>query len=363
MRQARSGILDRERPGNRRRRRIAPPDPSVQFLGQGGPGGDPAVQALPVQDAEFEFGHVQPTPMLRRVMDLEAAPQAPGVGGWEGGVQGARGVGIEIVEDQDDPLRLGKGLIGEVAQGMGKVRAPMVVGDGHLPPAKVGSHGQEEIGAAVPGVLGVLLDGASRTERRGGPRLSPQLLARLVETDQRARRIGGTGIDVEHVLHRRHEVGILLRGNAPAADQPWFEIVFLSVVRRVSGQIWGTISSVTSSSASSRRLQRAYPGGGAEQATFAIRAWVAVSNRVRPFVPRERGWSVAATPASAHRARVRATVRGLTPTSAAMVASVGTGRSGWRSAASRMLVRRWVKTVAVDWWTTRRSAVRSAGVN
>ncbi|MDQ3442653.1 MAG: hypothetical protein M3490_03500 [Chloroflexota bacterium] len=62
------------------RRAIAVRDPGFQFLVQGGPGGDPAVQTLPMQHAQLDFGHVEPTPMLRCGMHLEALPDPVDLG-------------------------------------------------------------------------------------------------------------------------------------------------------------------------------------------------------------------------------------------------------------------------------------------
>lgn len=48
--------------------------------------GDAAIQALTLQDAQLDFGHVEPTAVLGHMVELEAVDQAPGFLWGEGGV-------------------------------------------------------------------------------------------------------------------------------------------------------------------------------------------------------------------------------------------------------------------------------------
>ena len=82
------------------------------------------------------------------------------------------------------------------------------VADAHLAPAAQRLGDQEQVGHAVARVLVVV---ARRLPRRGGQRrarLAEQLLAGLVQADQRARRVVGPVVDVEHVLHVPDELGV-----------------------------------------------------------------------------------------------------------------------------------------------------------
>jgi len=58
--------------------------PSGDFFDEGLFVGDPAVEALGRQDAEFGFREIEPTAVLWGVVPFEALNQAPGFGGRKG---------------------------------------------------------------------------------------------------------------------------------------------------------------------------------------------------------------------------------------------------------------------------------------
>jgi hypothetical protein len=57
------------------------------FLGQRRLVGDPSIEALPRQDAEFGFSHFQPTAMRWRGVPFEPLSQPTGFGGGKGLVE------------------------------------------------------------------------------------------------------------------------------------------------------------------------------------------------------------------------------------------------------------------------------------
>jgi hypothetical protein len=75
-----------------------------EFLG----GCHAAREALASQGSTFDLGHVQPTAMQRRVMDLQFGRQATRLGGREGLIQSGRGMGRQIIHHQDDLLGRGR---------------------------------------------------------------------------------------------------------------------------------------------------------------------------------------------------------------------------------------------------------------
>ena len=90
--------------------RIARPLPGGRFAGEKFPGGHPSAQALAREHAQFNPGHVQPTAVLRRVVDLHAARQPVGFCGRERFVEADAAVGVERVHHPHDLLgRLGDG--------------------------------------------------------------------------------------------------------------------------------------------------------------------------------------------------------------------------------------------------------------
>src|SRR5262249_31729683 len=102
--------------------------------------------------------------------------------------------------------------------------------------------------------------------------LADQLLAGLVQADQRPLLVVGPVVGLQHVFHRTDELGVGLRRDAPLLPQPRLEFVFLSTCRTVSVEMVSTTSSGTSLPASSRNVQRSRPRGGSEQARATRRA-------------------------------------------------------------------------------------------
>src|SRR5215218_277993 len=137
---------------------------------------------------------------------------------------------------------------------MGNVSRTAPFGHRNVPLSLVGGYPQEQVGRSLPDVLSVNALGRSRTQQVGWPLVRAQLLARFIEADEREARITGTRIQIEHGLHGRGKGGILRRRDHPARTSPRFEVVFLSVVRTVSAQMPGVISSTTACSARSFRL-------------------------------------------------------------------------------------------------------------
>ena len=106
-------------------------------------------------------------------------------------------------------------------------------------------------------VFVVVARGLARLHRLRRARLADKLLGGFIETDQRARRIMRSRVDVEHVFHRCHERRVGFRRDHPIIGQVRFEIVFLSARPTVLKCAAGTIARSTTCSANSRMVQRA----------------------------------------------------------------------------------------------------------
>ena len=83
--------------------------PSSDFLDEGLFVGNPAIEALGRQDAEFGFRQIEPTAVLWGVVPFEALDQAPGFDGRKGFVECSLAVDAEIVLDQNDGLGVRSG--------------------------------------------------------------------------------------------------------------------------------------------------------------------------------------------------------------------------------------------------------------
>src|SRR5437588_12290661 len=97
--------------------------------------------------------------------------------------------------------------------------------------------------------------------------LACNVLPPLIHADLRMGGIIRTRVDREHIFHMIHKVGVGLRRNTPALLQPRLEFVFFNTCRIVSWLTLSTISSSTTFSRTSRRLQRSTPSGFGPQSS------------------------------------------------------------------------------------------------
>src|SRR6185295_2348145 len=98
------------------------------------------------------------------------------------------------------------------------------------------------------------------------PRLGNQLLGGLVQANQRAIGIMRPDIDGQNVFHGRDEGAVGLGRDHPLLPAMRFESVFLSVRPIVLSLARSTIFRSTTFFSNRRKVQRARPLGGAEQA-------------------------------------------------------------------------------------------------
>ena len=119
----------------------------------------------------------------------------------------------------------GKVNIGEIAHADGEVDGGAAVGDFDLAPGSVHVEEDEQVGRAIALVLAVVAFELARLGRDRLPHLADELGRALVETDDRALRIGRFGVEVEHILHAGDVFAVDLR-NAPHVLAPRLELVF-----------------------------------------------------------------------------------------------------------------------------------------
>lgn len=93
-----SGIRGRKLPVNAFLGRIAPLFPLGGFLDECLQIWDPSVQALDGQGAELDLGDIEPTAMLGGVVDLQTGGQSSGLLGWEGLIEGADPMRIQVAQ-------------------------------------------------------------------------------------------------------------------------------------------------------------------------------------------------------------------------------------------------------------------------
>src|SRR6266487_924689 len=326
---------------------------------QGRPVGQPPVQALLRQHAQLDLGHVQPAPVLGRVVQLQPIGQPLRLGRLERLIQRRGRVGVEVVLDQHDLLSVGVAHIDQVLDAVRPVDPGAPRADRHVPPAAQRLTHQEDVAHPLPLVLVVL---PRRPPRRDRPRrgdLRQQLPAGLVQADLRAARVIRPGVDRQHVLHAPDELGVVLGRDAPALGQPRLEPVCFKACRTVSYDTDSITCSSASRSASSRNVQRLRPSGGALHASATKWASCFPSSLRRYSRAGGLRYTAASSPAATYFMRTRATVAGLTSSAAPMAASAQPGPASPWLALSRM--RAWVSARAgpVPWpirvWSRARS--------
>ena len=127
-------------------------------------------------------------------------------------------MGIQIVQHHSDHRSIWVGLIHQPPHLVGKVFHGASLGDRHVSPAGQGFAGQEDVARTGAAILVILTPRLSRLHRNGRPGVGQQLSGGLIKADHRPVRVVGLSVQVQHVLHRRHEFTPLPWGYTTAAS-------------------------------------------------------------------------------------------------------------------------------------------------
>ena len=106
--------------------------PCVDFVGEDWLVGDAAIQTLRGENAEFGFGHVEPTAVLGGVVPFEALDEPARLGRGKGLIERGWLVGVEIILHQHDFHRVGKMRVGQIPEHVGIIDGGVAVGDPRL---------------------------------------------------------------------------------------------------------------------------------------------------------------------------------------------------------------------------------------
>src|SRR3972149_2309146 len=353
-------ILPSERPFDASLLRIAALLPGVDLGIERGTIRQAPVKALTIKDADFDFGHVEPTGMLRGVVEYDAAQQCLRFLNAEHFLETLAEMGGGVIRGRMDAVCRKITLSEQMPDEGHEVGLGSVIGHHDGTPPALGLHRHEQIAGAGANVLVIHPHGRSGLDRQWGTRMLEQLLALLVQTDDRFPRPERTGVEVEQIVH---PVPILLcqRAHAPHQLAPRFEAVFFSsrrMVSRLIGPIPACACAVCSSSSS---VQRFAPDGGTEQASAEICASTSVPYR-RGLPGRAASCSAYSTPPSRYALRVRQMTVRPTPRTAMIWAS-GTSRSRADRICARLTPRAWRTPFArYDSINSRSSSVRCNSV-
>jgi hypothetical protein len=271
-----------------------------------------AVETLPSKHAEFDFGHVEPTTMFGRVMELEAMGQAVCLSWREGFVEGSSIVGVKVVQHNDDGFGVWIPDVGQFSHSYCPVPARSPVSNTDMTLASQWLKKHEKIGDTLALVLIIDPYRLSRGHGQWLTRIIQQLFVRLVHTNQWLIRVIGASIDIQHILHVTDKFGAGFGWDAPLHLQPRLKLIFFSVWRTVSWDTLSTISSSTMRSWSKRSVQRPRPSGGAPHANATRCASARPSRRVTYSRADCLPMTAASKPCSAYALRTLLTVTSVT---------------------------------------------------
>ncbi len=163
--------------------------------------------------------------MLGRVVELQPSRQFTGLLCWKGFIQRRHFMGIQIVQHHPDHRRV-RIKFSDMLHAVREFDFGPPRGDVHLPKTAFRFADHHQIADAFPFIAGVIAGRLTGLRRERLADFRNELLRTFVETHNRAQRIVGFFIKVQHVFHRRDKFSTHL-GNAPLLLLPGFESVFL----------------------------------------------------------------------------------------------------------------------------------------
>lgn len=221
-------ILPSERPRDRSLLGIAALLPGIDLGHECGSIRQASIQTLAIQDADFDFSHVEPARVFRGVVKDNATQQCSSFLDTEHVLKALAEMGIEVVHDQMDAACRDINLFEQMPDEGHEIGLGTAVGhhDGSL--SALGFHRHEQIASAATDIFVILPHGRARLNRQWGARMLPQLLTLLVQADDRFLCPERTGVEVEQIAH---SLPILLGqfADTPHYFAPRFEAVFLAV--------------------------------------------------------------------------------------------------------------------------------------
>ena len=277
------------------------------------------VQALTTQDTQLDFRHVQPTAVLRRVVKLQFAQDASGFFWREPLIERRRLVRVQVVHHDPHPLGFREAFIHQPLHLLREILHRPLPSHLNVPPSTFRLTEHKQVADTLSLIFIIEPLDFPDAHRQRLPRFANQLCARLIEADHRQLFVIFLNLQVEHIFHAGHELGIDL-ADTPLLFQPGFKFVFLSTWRTVSRAMEEANFNSTTLSASKQSVQRAPPSGGVLHAKATrCASCLPVNLRACP----RRGLSFKHSRlSSTKRRRVRSTVLMPQPRAATICSSV-----------------------------------------
>ena len=125
---------------------------------QGGGIGDAPADALAVENSDLDFGHVQPTSVLGRVVELNPPQKGFGLPGTQDFDKGPTEMRVQVVENQMDAAGGGIHRISQMADEADEIVLGALRGHLDLALATLRFDGNEEVAGSGAAVLVILLE-------------------------------------------------------------------------------------------------------------------------------------------------------------------------------------------------------------
>jgi len=180
--------------------------------------------------------------------------------------------GVEVLHDQHHGLGVGVVHGEHLLDLVGTVDAGTSFEGLDSTPPSQGFDPHEDRAGPVTHVLAVLTQVTPRFGRDRVTDVVQELVGLLIHADHRPHRIMNPGVDREDVFHPGCELSVRLRRDRPARLQMRTQFRFFNTRPMVEWSRSGMSSTSTTCFSSNRSDHRAYPCGGAEQASAISRA-------------------------------------------------------------------------------------------
>ena len=133
-------VLPRERPLDTSPLVVSASLPGIDLAGEGVTVGQAPIQALAVEDADFNFRHVQPTGMLRGVMKFQPGQKSRRGFQPHDRLEGSAKMGVQVIHDQMDFARGRVHLLRQILHKGHEIRFGAPPGDLDFPMTGLGFH-------------------------------------------------------------------------------------------------------------------------------------------------------------------------------------------------------------------------------
>ncbi|SDZ24320.1 hypothetical protein SAMN05421754_11262 [Nitrosomonas sp. Nm58] len=142
-----------------------------------------SIQTLPIKDADLDLRHVEPAGVFRGVVEYDAAQQRLCLLNTKRFLETTTKVGVEVIHDQVNAVRLGVHLLKQVPDKGDEVSLGALRCDDDRARTPFGFDCHEQVTCSSANILVIVLRRHTRLERQRGSRVAQQLFAFLVQAD------------------------------------------------------------------------------------------------------------------------------------------------------------------------------------